>query len=97
MKNSDREFLQSVKYGLIAVDEAGEVLHFCGYQDTPTIHDRQSLSDELKADRSFGLVERGDWTIVDAPQEVVDAFHTQAMKDFTSGRLLEHLLRVWKQ
>ncbi len=80
--NSDeQEFRESVKFGLIVLDEAGHMLHFCGYAHKPTKEDKECLRNELKTDGNFGLTEKDDLVILNASQEQID-FYRQKLGDF---------------
>jgi len=70
----EQEFVESIKFGLIILDEAGYMLHFCGYPSEPTEEDRKNLRDELKTDKSFGLTERDDLVILNASREQVNYY-----------------------
>ena len=84
MNSKDKEFIASIEFGLIVLDEVGHMLHFCGYASKPTEEDREHLRDELKTDESFGLTERDDLVILDASQEQFN-FYTQKLEDFHYG------------
>lgn len=80
----EQEFVESVKFGFIVLDEAGYMLHFCGYRNKPTEEEREHLRNELKTDESFGLTERDDLVILDASQEQVN-FYAEKLEDFHHG------------
>lgn len=71
--------MKAINYGLIAVtiDESdpsfGKIMHFCGYENPPTVEDKIGLEIELDTDEEFGLVGRigKDVFIVRAPEEIV--------------------------
>jgi hypothetical protein len=46
----------NIKYGIIAVDENGNDVHFCGYEVPITIAHILSLQEELKTDEELGLI-----------------------------------------
>lgn len=86
MNSDEQEFIESIKFGLIILDESGWMIHFCGYPDKPTNEDREQLRNELKADESFGLTERSDLWIRDASQEQVDFYRVRLrLGDFHYG------------
>jgi len=70
---SNRKFIESIRFGLVAVDVMGAARHFCGYVEKPTQKDIDHLMHELQTDESFGLVGE-HFTLVEAPQEVVDCY-----------------------
>ena len=80
----EQEFVESVKFGLIILDEAGHMLHFCGYANEPTKEDREHLRSELKTDKSFGLTEKDNLVILDASQEQIN-FYKGKLEDFHYG------------
>lgn len=85
LRNSDeQEFIESLKFGLIILDEAGHMLHFCGYAHKPTNEDRENLRNELKTDGSFGLTEKDNLVILDASQEQIN-FYREKLEDFHYG------------
>lgn len=65
-----------INYGLMAVhiDDLDKqkmlVLHFCGYEFSPTEADRTELLKELKTDPEFGLMDT-PIVILDAPETLV--------------------------
>lgn len=67
----EQEFVENFKFGLIILDEARHMLHFCGYISKPTKEDREHLRSELKTDKSFGLTEKDNLVILDASQEQI--------------------------
>lgn len=73
-ESDEQEFIESIKFGLIILDEAGYMLHFCGYPSKPTKEDRENLCDELKTDESFGLTKRSDLVMLNASQEQVNFY-----------------------
>ena len=73
---SNRDFIKSVRFGLIAVDVMGAARDFCGYANYPTSHDWDNLEQELRTDESFGLVGK-HFTLARAPQEVVDCYRQE--------------------
>lgn len=72
-KISKRGFIESVGFGLVAVDATGAARHFCGFVKIPTPQDWDNLEHELRTDESFGLVGE-HFTIERAPQEVIDCY-----------------------
>ena len=80
----EQKFIESIKFGLIILDEAGYMLHFCGYAHEPTKEDREGLRNELKTDESFGLTEKDDLVILDASQEQIN-FYRHKLEDFHYG------------
>lgn len=84
LNSDEQEFIESVKFGLIVLDEAGHMLHFCGYVHKPTIKDREGLRNELKTNESFGLIEKDDLVILNASQEQID-FYRHKLENFHHG------------
>lgn len=70
---SNRDFVKSVRYGLVAVDATGAARHFCGYRFKPTLADIENLEKELRTDKSFGLTGE-HFTLEEAPKEVVECY-----------------------
>jgi hypothetical protein len=72
--------MKDIKFGLLAIDpnEEGEhktILHFCGYWDEPNQEDAESLLDELKTDREFGLTDIADrLIIIKCPEDLLQNF-----------------------
>ena len=62
------------KYGLVAVDFDGNVVHYCGYEESPTIDDKEDLLQELFIDPELGLVGKIDYVILEASKDIVDYF-----------------------
>lgn len=60
--------IKDIKYGLMDIDpqtlnqETGmvDISHFVGYWNEPTKQDAESLLEELKNDKEFGLTEIAD-------------------------------------
>jgi len=70
-----QEFMKKINFGLMVIDESGNILHFCGYENLPTDADKKSLYKELKEDSSFGLIDKIDsLEIMEAPQEIVISY-----------------------
>jgi hypothetical protein len=86
--------LKDIKYGLIAIDpqtlnkETGtvDITHFVGYWNEPTKQDAESLLEELKNDKEFGLTEIADrLQIIEAPEEIVDYYIGESIKGTMQG------------
>jgi len=66
-----------INYGLIVMDpsEPGDsksILHFCGYQEPISEREVESLREEIRTDKTFGLQKIWDKVvIVEAPDEIV--------------------------
>lgn len=72
----ERNFVKSVRFGLVAVDVMGAARHFCGFANYPTSYDWDNLKYKLRTDKSFGLI--GEYfTLERAPQEVVDCYRRE--------------------
>lgn len=69
-----------INYGFIVylkADPEKEIWHFCGFEEQPTDKDKDELMEELKTDKSFGLVEEanaGCLEIAEADAETVKEF-----------------------
>jgi hypothetical protein len=66
-----------INYGLIAYlpyqDKDGniDILHFCGYEQKPSTYDIESLREEFKNDKEFGLTEISDDIIIQLATESI--------------------------
>ena len=67
-----------INYGLIVVDNVGEIYHFCGYKEKPTEEMKLGLFTELHEDSEFNSIasalDNKTLTIVDASVKVVNYF-----------------------
>lgn len=61
-----------INHGIIAV-EGNKILHFCGYEQPPTVHDFENLEQELKTDPEFGLTGI-PFVLMQAPAELIEQF-----------------------
>jgi len=77
----EQEFIESIKFGLIILDEYGYMLHFCGYPNKPTEEDRENLYNELKTDKSFGLTKRDNLVMIELSQEQVDFYRRRLQSE----------------
>ncbi len=68
--------MSQFKFGAMAINAAGDILHFCAYVTRPTGAAMESLKQELNTDPEFDLIGRVgvDVTIVEAPPEVCKLF-----------------------
>jgi hypothetical protein len=63
------------KYGIIAIDAEGHILHYCGYKERPKEEDFDHLKWELSTDEELGLTNRiGEFVLIEAPKEVVEFY-----------------------
>jgi len=65
-----------IQFGLMVLDESGEVVHFCGYENEPTKADRRHLFIEMKTDPELGLVGRDDLRILPATTKVLEQYRS---------------------
>ncbi len=66
-----------INYGLVVLSpkESGvEILHFCGYEEQPTQIDINSLTFELQTDPEFGLIDRTDYVVCEAWDELMTEY-----------------------
>lgn len=81
----------NIKYGIIAIDkrqiEEGDkdgmvdVIHFCGYENEPTIKEYEDLYRELGEDESFGLTEIIQFIeLAPAPEDIVERFKEEIIE-----------------
>lgn len=68
----------NIKYGIMVVDSREDddglnaIVHFCGYENSPTQHGFDSLKEELSTDESFGLVNEMQYLVLaEAPSEII--------------------------
>ncbi len=69
-----------ITHALIAVKLVNNqpvILHFCGYEHSPSQTDIDFLRAELAIDSEFGLVGRDDFVIMEAPPEVIEFYKYQ--------------------
>ena len=87
--------LRDIKYGLIAIDpqtlneetDMVDIAHFVGYWSEPTKQDAESLLEELKTDKEFGLTEIADrLQIVMAPEDIVEYYVGEAINGNLNGK-----------
>lgn len=51
-----------INYGIVVClpDQQKDIIHFCGYEDIPTLNDVKSLTMELMTDEEFELCDHMD-------------------------------------
>jgi len=57
--------IDKIKYGLVAKDSDGEIYHFVGYKQKPSLNDAENIREELKTNEEFGLIERIDGSSIE--------------------------------
>ena len=62
-----------VNHGIVAINEDGEVLHFCGYTRKPTEEDYANLDEELQSDPEFKLIGE-DYDLVECPKDLLTEY-----------------------
>ena len=62
------------KYGLVAVDFDGNVVHYCGYEEPITLEDKDDLIKELFIDSEFGMVGNMNYVLLEATEDIVNYF-----------------------
>lgn len=73
-ENNSKEEV-NIKYGIIAIDENGEEVHFCAYENEPTEKDFDSLRHELNTDEEFGLVgQMENIKLIQASEDVLTSY-----------------------
>lgn len=74
-----------INHGLVIKTENGDIIHFVGYEDEPTIEDIENLNHELHHDEEFGLTKIIDSLSIEVAEEsVVDMF-----KKYVVGQMEE--------
>lgn len=69
-----------INYGLVIRNEHGEVIHFVGYSEEPTVEDAEVLKSELRTDPEFGL------------QNIIDELAIEVADDETVNLFKEYVL-----
>ena len=71
---------REIRFGLIAVAEnhkgdivMEDVLHFCGYWETPSDHDISALTEELATTEEFNLTDE-NIKVIEAPDHILSAY-----------------------
>jgi hypothetical protein len=63
-----------------------DILHFCGYENKPTIKEVEHLMEELKNDEEFGLTDIAEHLeILPAPDYIVKKYIEDYKKDNLSN------------
>jgi hypothetical protein len=81
--------MEKFKYGIMVINpneplENGdyEVLHFVGYWEKPGVYDFEHITEEIRTDPEFGLVEIADQLVcVPATQDCVDYYNEVCKTD----------------
>ena len=64
-----------INYGVMAVNQAGQIVHFCAYAKPITDQMIKGLKQELATDPAFGLIDQvNDLVIMEAPPEVIEEY-----------------------
>lgn len=76
-----------IKHGLMVIDPESnerngeEIVHFCGYEEKPSKKEVNSLREELKTDKEFGLTEIYERLIIlPAPPDIVEKYRKMVEK-----------------
>jgi len=68
-----------INYGIVALDEKGTILHFCGYENPVKKEDFDKLKSELDNDKEFSL-KGTNYTLAEASPEIIEDYRKKYQK-----------------
>lgn len=78
-----RGVIMEINHGLVVKTENGDIVHFVGYDEQPTLEDAENLYHELNHDESFGLAK-----IIDSLSiEVADEETVSIFRNYVEGQI----------